>query len=787
MNIYNCERHYSDEELKTLEAEFVNADMIKQIITETSMGYDENGELLFYFVKNCLSEAKELESIIDDASTFTITTGRGTASGKLDMSNPLWAKALKNITLEDKNIHNKYTLNPAGIGSRKYKMNNPTHSNLIGYYEKKLINYKSSIKQIPKCRLTQFSNRFFIRYKSLIPYFEKISEVMSECCKKQFKRQNEFVAKHRERIGESCFSTITINKNFRTACHIDKGDFKNGIGTITTMGDYSGGEFCLVDYKLGFDLQPNDILFVNVHKLHGNLPFKGTRYSLVSYVRENIVSCGLKYNYNIVIPSYGRSVEINKRTLKLLANHNISPERIYIFIVKEELEAYSYLKELGYNIVLGLKGVSVQRAFISHYFKENETLVWMDDDIENIYTKIDDKTLEPIDNLEQFFIDGFTELEKRNLNCYGIYPIKNPYFMKNKIVDGLQFIAGAFRMTFNKPIYETCIDYSLIEDYARSLNYYINDGSVLRNEGVCIKVNYMTLKGGINLNKKDREAQKLIELNKIKATLSGCDKYLKIVEKKKTSDIRFKKLKRFNPKQEIIASFWEGDITEKEIKCIQSWVKMGYKFQLYSYNELHNELDGVVWINADNIVEKSWMDKFPTICSFSDYFRYKLIFNDNVVWVDCDLFCLNPLPQRKYIISSEHMKRTGAFSSNKYYKANIGCLKIPPRDLMIESIIEYVENNIDKIKENNDCMNIFEKYVEIFNYYEYVSLPMDFCPVSWAYAKELYDGTYESCAIKYEIEKPSIDEIKKNSCAIHLWNNINKKTILPVLMLLDSA
>ena len=81
-------------------------------------------------------------------------------------------------------------------------------------------------------------------------------------------------------------------------------------------------------------------------------------------------------------------------------------------------------------------------------------------------------------------------------------------------------------------------------------------------------------------------------------------------------------------------------------------------------------------------------------------------------------------------------------------------------------------------------MNIFEKYVELFNYYEYVSLPIDFCPVSWAYAKELYDGTYENCAIKYGIEKPSIDEIKKNSCAIHLWNNINSHFFnLPALIL----
>ena len=52
MKIYNCDRNYTDEQLKELEAEFVCGDMINEIINETSMGYDENGELLFYFIKN---------------------------------------------------------------------------------------------------------------------------------------------------------------------------------------------------------------------------------------------------------------------------------------------------------------------------------------------------------------------------------------------------------------------------------------------------------------------------------------------------------------------------------------------------------------------------------------------------------------------------------------------------------------------------------------------------------------------------------------------------------------
>ena len=767
MKIYNCVKNYNDTEIKELYAEFVNTDMINEIINETSKGYDEEGNLLFFFMKDILPNNKELEPIIDTASTFIISNGRAQASGKLDMTLPLWRKSLKNLVLEDHHKFNKYTLNTAGV-----KKSNPVYSNIIGYYDKQLIPYKKKIPKIPACRLTQFSNRYFLRYKSLIPYFENISNIMSYCCKDEFKRQNEFIAKHRERIGKSCFSTITINKNFRTACHTDKGDFKNGIGTITTMGEYTGGEFCLIDYKIGFNVKPNDILFVNVHKLHGNLPFEGTRYSMVSYVREHIERCGLKFDYKIVVPSLGRSNEINKRTLKFLEHHNIPKDRIYIFLVKEELEDYSYLKDLNYNLIVGVKGVSEQRSFISNYFLENDCLVWMDDDVDNIYKKIDDK-IEPLENFEQFIIDGFTELEDANLNCLGIYPIKNSYFMKERSVIGLKFIIGAFRLTFNKHSYENNINYTCLEDYARTLKYYENDGAVIRNEGYCIAHNYLTLKGGISLNKEERETEKKIEMETLK---DEYPKYLSIVEKKKTSDIRFKNLKRFNPKKEIIASFWEGTLTEKEIKCINSWVNMGYKFQLYSYTEI--KLEGIEWINADNIVEKSWMDKFPTISCFSDYFRFKLVYNYNVIWVDCDLYCLNPLPQKKFIISSEHMLVKGAFKSKKYYKATTQILKFPIKDLMIESVIDHIDKNIDKIKKM-DCFDTLTKHVELFNYYEYVSLPTEFCPIGWMYAKEMYNNTYETCDLKYGVEKPTIDEIKKNSCAIHLWNNITKESILP--------
>ncbi len=49
MKIYNCYRHYNDEKLKELEAEFINE--VSEIVNETSIGYDEEGNVLFFLLR----------------------------------------------------------------------------------------------------------------------------------------------------------------------------------------------------------------------------------------------------------------------------------------------------------------------------------------------------------------------------------------------------------------------------------------------------------------------------------------------------------------------------------------------------------------------------------------------------------------------------------------------------------------------------------------------------------------------------------------------------------------
>jgi hypothetical protein len=99
-------------------------------------------------------------------------------------------------------------------------------------------------------------------------------------------------------IGDTVFTTVTVNKNFRTAIHTDAGDFKGGLGNIAVLqaGKFTGGFTCLPRYRIGFDVRNTDVCFFNVHEWHGNLEIKAKapyeRISIVSYYRENMFRCG---------------------------------------------------------------------------------------------------------------------------------------------------------------------------------------------------------------------------------------------------------------------------------------------------------------------------------------------------------------------------------------------------------------------------------------------------------------------------------------------------------------
>ena len=75
----------------------------------------------------------------------------------------------------------------------------------------------------------------------------------------------------------------------------EDGDDIEGFGNLVVIedGKYEGGQTCFPQFGVGIDVRQGDILFMNVHEFHGNLPIipidkDARRMAIVSYLRHDI-------------------------------------------------------------------------------------------------------------------------------------------------------------------------------------------------------------------------------------------------------------------------------------------------------------------------------------------------------------------------------------------------------------------------------------------------------------------------------------------------------------------
>ena len=162
------------------------------------------------------------------------------------------------------------------------------------------------------------------KYKEGLPFIQKISQMFQHLIPNAYEKQLEQANKKPHlKIPDTPFSTITINRNFRTALHRDAGDFKGGFGNLTVIerGKYHGGYTILPQFGVAVDVRTNDFLAMDVHQWHSNTPIyeteedkefnqklepafkdnpevgtvgiyeKYTRLTFVCYLREKIVDC----------------------------------------------------------------------------------------------------------------------------------------------------------------------------------------------------------------------------------------------------------------------------------------------------------------------------------------------------------------------------------------------------------------------------------------------------------------------------------------------------------------
>jgi hypothetical protein len=207
----------------------------------------------------------------------------------------------------------------------------------------------------------------------------------------------------------------------------------------------------------------------------------------------------------IAIPTYKRHDILERKTLTTLAKGGIDPSQIYIFVANDaEKKLYESIPSSKYHkIVVGKLGIANQRIFIKNYFKEGDYVVSIDDDVEGLYQLSGDGLKEI--KVKPFFEKALEGLKKEKKYMWGIYPVRNPFFMKKKTSKGLSFVIGALHgyiVRHDKSLEPSTLSEGK-EDYEQSILYYLKDGGVLRFNDVTIKTKFLA-KGGLGEDRFER-------------------------------------------------------------------------------------------------------------------------------------------------------------------------------------------------------------------------------------------------------------------------------------------
>ena len=301
-----------DSELKSLKGTYLDDGWILHAITSDCDIYDsETGKKILSFRKKPLTGGEEqLKNFVKLAKP---SRGRGPSAGPIDPESVYWKKR----TLIDTKISSTGYLKPDGTPS-KMKVSNSVFSTPVGYF--------SAIKNLGvnlPCRLTGATQLHLAEYEGTIPYIEQISSMYRELNGDAYEYQMaRAIQRPKFKIGTTPFSTVTINRTFRTGLHQDAGDY-GGVACLSVLqhGEYNGGIFLIPAYGIGVDLRHEDVLVADVHQFHANTelwttpeqdarnallpkihndnPAVGilgsgtdyTRISLVCYLREKVIDC----------------------------------------------------------------------------------------------------------------------------------------------------------------------------------------------------------------------------------------------------------------------------------------------------------------------------------------------------------------------------------------------------------------------------------------------------------------------------------------------------------------
>lgn len=272
IDVYHVKKNITDAGMEKHKHQFVTPSQIDLIINGDADVYTDDNRLLLKFRKGKLSKDKIdtfYENMIDFARTTS--TNRKLTSG---------LKTTKK--------------------GNSAKSDLAAMTNIVGYFDslgpsQKAMLKKHGMKLNPAVRETRFNMLYPDKFKKLIPLIREIDNYYEKIVPDHYKRQHRKAKQTYFKIADTAFTTVTTNVNFKTTIHTDRGDDAEGFGNLVVIerGKYTGGETCFPQYGVGVNVRTGDVLFMDVHEWHGNLPIRlenkdAVRLSIVCYLRHRL-------------------------------------------------------------------------------------------------------------------------------------------------------------------------------------------------------------------------------------------------------------------------------------------------------------------------------------------------------------------------------------------------------------------------------------------------------------------------------------------------------------------
>jgi hypothetical protein len=164
-------------------------------------------------------------------------------------------------------------------------------SGVAGWYDR--------YPRIPYGRATSYTEKHPELFEKAYPFLQSLDKGFKELLPWRWNNQKLAADKLDTRflVPKTVFTTITVNKSFRTACHRDAGDLNEGLSNLLVLGDgeYIGGYLVFPEVRVAVNVRPGDLLLVNNHEIiHGNTPItlnheNAERISIVCYFREKML------------------------------------------------------------------------------------------------------------------------------------------------------------------------------------------------------------------------------------------------------------------------------------------------------------------------------------------------------------------------------------------------------------------------------------------------------------------------------------------------------------------